>query len=91
MQDVCENVNELMQQKATAPTPEQILQSDSPVLGQCPICGASVREHGDGRLYTCDTGRNCSFVVYGEIASRKIKRAYGASVIEGGRNQKSRF
>ena len=92
MQDVCENVNELITaiKNATAPTPERILQSDSPVLGQCPICGASVREHGDGRLYTCDTGRNCSFVVYGEIASRKISKRMVRQLLKGEKHKKSK-
>jgi DNA topoisomerase III len=90
MGDVCQNVNDLISaiKNATAPTPERILQSDAPILGQCPICGSSVRERGDGRLYTCDTGRNCSFVIYGEIASRKISKRMVRQLLRGEETQK---
>ena len=40
-------------------------------LGDCPACGTKVRERG--KVFTCETGRECRFVVFAEMTGRKIK------------------
>ncbi len=39
-------------------------------LGDCPACGAPVRPRG--KIVTCDTGRECPFVVFEEMSGRAI-------------------
>ncbi|MCB9764763.1 MAG: DNA topoisomerase 3 [Alphaproteobacteria bacterium] len=39
-------------------------------LGPCPACGTPVRARG--KVYTCDTGRDCAFVVFQEMSGRAI-------------------
>ena len=43
---------------------------DPDPLGTCPACGKPVRRRG--RIYTCDTGRECRFVVFGEMTGKAI-------------------
>lgn len=40
------------------------------ILGKCPICKTPVTE--GFKAYSCATGRDCSFVIFKNIASRKI-------------------
>jgi hypothetical protein len=42
-------------------------------LGDCPACGSPVRERG--KVFTCETGRDCAFVVFAEMSGRKMKAA----------------
>ena len=39
-------------------------------LGECPACTTPVR--GRGKVFTCETGRDCPFVVFGEMSGRKM-------------------
>ena len=39
-------------------------------LGACPACGEPVRPRG--KIVTCDTGRECPFVVFEEMSGRQI-------------------
>jgi DNA topoisomerase-3 len=39
-------------------------------LGPCPACGRDVRRRG--KVYTCETGRDCAFVVFAEMSGREI-------------------
>ena len=39
---------------------------DPDPLGPCPACGTPVRRRG--KVWTCDTGRACSFVVFAEMS-----------------------
>jgi len=39
-------------------------------LGDCPACGTPVRPRG--KVYTCETGRDCAFVVFAEMSGREI-------------------
>lgn len=39
-------------------------------LGACPACGKPVRHRG--KVYRCDTGRDCPFVVFGETAGVEV-------------------
>ncbi len=41
-------------------------------LGTCPSCGKPVRSRGS--VFTCDTGRDCPFVVFQEMSGLKITR-----------------
>ncbi|MCA9573049.1 MAG: hypothetical protein KC656_34675, partial [Myxococcales bacterium] len=41
-----------------------------PSLGTCPVCGQPVR--ADRKVYRCDTGRTCAFVVFETMAKRRI-------------------
>ena len=40
-------------------------------LGDCPACGKPVRHRG--KVFTCETGRECRFVVFAEMTGRKMK------------------
>ncbi len=40
-------------------------------LGECPACGETVRRRGS--VYTCAKGRDCPFVVFGEMQGRAIE------------------
>jgi len=46
---------------------------DPEALGDCPACGKPVRERG--KVFTCETGRECAFVVFAEMSGRKMKAA----------------
>ena len=40
------------------------------MLGQCPLCKTPVRE---GRsAFSCEKGRDCSFVIFKEVARRPL-------------------
>ena len=72
MDDVVSNLKELIEQIRTSPPPqpEIIVNMDSKKLGDCPTCGAPVRKQHT--IFRCDQGRNCSFRIYGKIATRNI-------------------
>jgi len=52
-------------------------------LGDCPACGKPVRPRGS--IYTCDTGRDCAFVVFGEMSGHKVKTAEVKALLQDGR------
>ncbi len=72
MSDVIQNLNKIISEIRIAkpPKPETIVRTDSKQLGDCPICGAPVRQKRT--IFTCDTGRSCAFIVYGKMANRNI-------------------
>jgi len=45
----------------------------SPVLGSCPVCRTPVRE--GRKAYTCETGRECAFVIFKTFVGKKISPA----------------
>ncbi len=53
-------------------------------LGSCLACGKPVRHRG--KVYTCDTGRECRFVVFGEMTGRKIPEAAVKQLLADGRS-----
>ncbi len=53
-------------------------------LGACPACGKPVRTRG--KIYTCDTGRSCRFVVFGEMTGRKIPERAVKQLLAKGRS-----
>jgi DNA topoisomerase-3 len=44
--------------------------SDAEPLGACPVCEKPVRRRGS--RWTCDTGRDCSFIIWETIAKRPM-------------------
>ena len=48
-----------------APEPE-------PALGDCPVCARPVRDRHS--VYACDTGRDCSFVIFKKVARRAVSK-----------------
>lgn len=58
-------------------------QSES--LGDCPACGKPVRHRG--KVYSCDTGRDCPFVIFAETSGREIPDSSVREVLERGRSE----
>jgi DNA topoisomerase III len=56
---------------------------DPDPLGVCPACGKPVRKRG--RIYTCDTGRECRFVVFGEMTGKAIPERAVKQLLADGR------
>lgn len=53
------------------------------VLGKCPICDTDVRE---GRAaFSCETGRDCTFVIFKSIAKRAISKRSAVQLLKEGR------
>ncbi len=44
--------------------------SDAEILGPCPLCGKPVTE--SFKVYGCQSGRQCDFVIFKTVAGRKI-------------------
>ncbi|MFH1465847.1 MAG: DNA topoisomerase 3 [Pseudomonadota bacterium] len=57
---------------------------DPEPLGACPACGEPVRPRG--KVYTCDTGRECAFVVFAEMSGRAIPAEAVAQLLREGRS-----
>lgn len=55
-----------------------------PTLGDCPACGSPVRPAG--KVFRCDTGRSCPFVVFGTMAKRKISARMVKKLLADGRS-----
>jgi len=52
-------------------------------LGDCLACGKPVRPRG--KVYTCDTGRECRFVVFEEMTGKKISEKMVTQLLVDGR------
>jgi DNA topoisomerase-3 len=85
MADVRAHVGRIVGEISTAepPPPEAREESQSKSLGDCPTCGAPVRLRRS--VYTCDTGRACTFVIWGTVAQRKISAAMVKKLLKSGR------
>lgn len=55
---------------------------DPEPLGSCPVCGKPVRRRG--KIWTCDTGRTCSFVVFGEMSGRAVPESAVQALLSAG-------
>lgn len=55
----------------------------TPELGTCPSCGKPVRKRGP--VWTCDTGRDCPFVVFSSMAKRRISERMVKTLLEEGK------
>ena len=87
MSDVVQNLNSIISQIKTAkpPKPETIVHSDAKQLGDCPVCGAPVRQKRT--IFTCDTGRSCAFVVFGKMANRSISPTMIKELLKNGKTK----
>jgi len=51
-------------------------------LGSCPKCSKPVRQRG--KIWTCDGGRECPFVVFSEMSGRAMTQDDLAGLLDGG-------
>ncbi len=58
---------------------------DPDPLGTCPACSKPVRRRG--RIFTCDTGRECRFVVFGEMTGKAIPEKAVKQLLAKGRTE----
>ncbi len=65
------------------PPPPELRDDDTVSLGDCPICGKPVRDRK--AVYSCDTGRACSFVIWGTMSKRKISVSAAKKLLKTGR------
>lgn len=54
-----------------------------PKIGDCPVCSRAVRERKV--VYACDSGRDCSFVVFKKVAKRTISKRTVKQLLRGAR------
>lgn len=52
-------------------------------LGACPLCQKPVRDRG--KVYSCDTGRECSFVVFKEMSGHSVTEDEARALLSVGR------
>ena len=85
MADIRTHVAEMVGQIAQAdpPPPERAAQPDGPSLGDCPVCKEPVRE--TAKVYRCDTGRACTFVIFKTMAKRKVSKRMVKQLLEDGK------
>jgi len=53
-------------------------------LGTCPVCRKPVTRRG--RIFTCETGRDCRFVVFGEMWGANIEEKHVKALLVDGRS-----
>lgn len=53
---------------------------ESPALGDCPVCKTPVRRRG--KVYTCERGRACPFVVFAEMHELEIPEEAVSALLE---------
>ncbi len=58
--------------------------ADPDPIGECPACGKPVRTRGS--IFTCDTGRDCAFVVFGEMSGKAIDEKMVVALIKDGKS-----
>jgi DNA topoisomerase-3 len=86
MADAADFVATLVEAFAGAEPPEALTQrSDVPELGTCPVCGKPVRE--SRAVYSCDTGRKCTFVVFKKMSKRNISASMVKTMLKDGRSK----
>lgn len=66
--------------------PQEIIDANKPtptgeILGTCPVCKQPVREGPN--VYSCDTGRSCSFVIFKQVARRNISKTTVKTLLDG--------
>ena len=90
MQDVNAFIGEVVAQMAVAEPPSSELfaaapTSDSAPLGPCPVCGTPVRE--GRKVFSCETGRGCAFVVFKRMSRRAISPRLVKQLLRDGQTQ----
>jgi DNA topoisomerase-3 len=85
MADIRDHVSRMVEQIRVAepPPPERAAQPEGPVLGECPVCREPVRE--TPKVFRCDTGRACTFVVFKTIAKRKVSNRMIKQMLKDGK------
>lgn len=84
MADTGRYTREIVDAIAASPPPALADPSDrGKPLGDCPVCGQPVRPRG--RVFGCDTGRTCAFVVFGTLAKRAISPRMVKALLTDGR------
>jgi DNA topoisomerase-3 len=84
MADVAQHVQKIVAALAAAPPPTLAPREDLADLGPCPQCGRPVRALG--RVYRCDSGRSCPFVVFASMAKRTISARAVKQLLHEGRS-----
>lgn len=88
MRDAIRRLGEVIDAIKTAEPPDATAFQravDTPALGECPACGQPVRERG--RVYRCDTGRDCPFVVFNPMVKRNISSRMVKELLSNGRTK----
>lgn len=86
MADVRAYVDEIVGAMRGAQLPEAASRRTRPEaapLGDCPACGQPVRPRGP--VFTCDTGRDCPFVVFATMSGRTISTRMVKTLLKEGR------
>jgi DNA topoisomerase-3 len=87
MTAITQNLTEIIRKIQAAPPPiPEIIQSDSPSLGDCPLCNTPVRKRR--KVYTCDSGQKCSMVIFESVAGRKLSTRMVQNLIKKGETPK---
>jgi DNA topoisomerase-3 len=85
MHDVTRYVEEVVEAIRQAPAPEVTVSApEGDGMGACPACGKPVRQRG--KVYACDSGRSCPFVVFGTMSKRKISARMVKQLLAEGRS-----
>lgn len=86
MRDVVSQTGEVVDAIRQAEAPDVVAdpQQQTKALGDCPACGKPVRKRGT--IWSCDSGRECPFVVFGTMAKRKISEKMVREVLRDGRS-----
>ena len=83
MRDVAAYTTEVVEAiRASDPPPARLVaREQGPALGECPLCGQTVRERG--KVYSCDSGTSCEFVVFKSIAKRAVSKTVLTQLLKG--------
>ena len=86
LRDVSEHVHRIVDAiRETPPPPVAGEERDQgPELGACPACEKPVRARGP--VWSCDTGRSCSFVVFQTMSKRRISERMVKQLLKDGRS-----
>ncbi len=87
MRDVGAHVRTVVAAIAGAAPPPAEVSDKAPgvVLGACPVCAAPVRENA--RVFACDTGRECTFVVFKTMSTRAISARMVRQLLKDGKSE----
>ena len=85
MRDAVARLRDVIQAIATAEPPPMaaVKKPDTPILGDCPVCGKPVREQR--KAYGCETGRDCPFVVFKQMTGRSISKRMVTALLKHGK------
>ena len=85
MAAVRDYVMEVVDAIRAAPPPSLPVEPRSePIVGTCPQCGQPVRRRG--KVWSCDTGRACPFVVFEKMSKRAVSARMVKQLLTEGRS-----